>query len=246
MRAFKTVNDSYIEPISFIVPRRAEVFQSDIYPPTTGSKPAMSAAEWFDGKEGLPPKIDLESVYSGEEPTEVPESNKPAALPTQQPSPTLPSPVKKEPEPPKAIASPSIASRGPPPSMKAQQGSIAAIASKFTDNDNEGSEDEEDDSSSFEEVPKPIDRSHKPVPSAAGVAERAPPTGTSRTAERAEQLTIKSDTSQPAVRESQPTPSQTSKEILPEQTNVSNVLNFPHPFTWLIVHLAVIQVQSRK
>ncbi len=30
MRAFKTVNDSYIEPISFIVPRRAEVFQDDI------------------------------------------------------------------------------------------------------------------------------------------------------------------------------------------------------------------------
>lgn len=27
MRAFKTVNDAYIEPISFIVPRRAEVFQ---------------------------------------------------------------------------------------------------------------------------------------------------------------------------------------------------------------------------
>ncbi len=30
MRAFKTVNDSYIEPVSFIVPRRAEVFQNDI------------------------------------------------------------------------------------------------------------------------------------------------------------------------------------------------------------------------
>ncbi|KAL9048179.1 MAG: hypothetical protein Q9206_006192, partial [Seirophora lacunosa] len=60
MRAFKTVNDSYIEPISFIVPRRAEVFQGDIYPPVVGTKPAMSAAEWFDGMEGLPPKIDLE------------------------------------------------------------------------------------------------------------------------------------------------------------------------------------------
>ncbi|CAI4211532.1 unnamed protein product [Parascedosporium putredinis] len=32
MRAYKTVNDSYIEPISFTVPRRAETFQSDIYP----------------------------------------------------------------------------------------------------------------------------------------------------------------------------------------------------------------------
>jgi coronin-1B/1C/6 len=51
MRAFKTVNDQYIEPISFIVPRRAEVFQGDIYPPVTGKKPAMSAQAWFDGGE---------------------------------------------------------------------------------------------------------------------------------------------------------------------------------------------------
>ncbi|OAQ99773.1 hypothetical protein LLEC1_06792, partial [Akanthomyces lecanii] len=33
MRAYKTVNDSYIEPISFTVPRRAETFQADIFPP---------------------------------------------------------------------------------------------------------------------------------------------------------------------------------------------------------------------
>ncbi|KAK4907724.1 hypothetical protein LTR28_000425, partial [Elasticomyces elasticus] len=33
----------------------------DIYPPTVGSKPAMSAGDWFGGKEGLPPKISLES-----------------------------------------------------------------------------------------------------------------------------------------------------------------------------------------
>ncbi|KAI4172727.1 MAG: hypothetical protein LQ348_006706, partial [Seirophora lacunosa] len=77
MRAFKTVNDSYIEPISFIVPRRAEVFQGDIYPPVVGTKPAMSAAEWFDGMEGLPPKIDLESIYEGGEPIEIPASSKP-------------------------------------------------------------------------------------------------------------------------------------------------------------------------
>ncbi|KAK7225754.1 hypothetical protein V2G26_013757 [Clonostachys chloroleuca] len=32
MRAYKTVNDSYVEPISFTVPRRAETFQADIFP----------------------------------------------------------------------------------------------------------------------------------------------------------------------------------------------------------------------
>lgn len=59
MRAYKTVNDSYIEPISFTVPRRAEVFQADIYPPAIGLKPAMSAKEWLGGKTGVPAKLDL-------------------------------------------------------------------------------------------------------------------------------------------------------------------------------------------
>ena len=63
MRAFKTVNDNYIEPISFTVPRRSEVFQADIYPPAIGTKPGLSASEWLSGAEGkIPAKIDLEAV----------------------------------------------------------------------------------------------------------------------------------------------------------------------------------------
>src|ERR1700761_2899993 len=53
-RAYKTVNDSWVEPISFIVPRRAEVFQTDIYPPTIGLKAGATSGEWFDGKTSLP------------------------------------------------------------------------------------------------------------------------------------------------------------------------------------------------
>lgn len=68
MRAYKTVNDAYIEPISFTVPRRAETFQADIFPPATGTKPAASAKEWFDGKTAIPAKIDLESVYEARRP----------------------------------------------------------------------------------------------------------------------------------------------------------------------------------
>jgi len=75
MRAYKTVNETYIEPVSFVVPRRAEVFQNDIYPPTTGLKPAMSSQEYFAGKTGMPPKISLESLYDGQEPEEVPASD---------------------------------------------------------------------------------------------------------------------------------------------------------------------------
>ncbi|KAI4145210.1 MAG: hypothetical protein LQ341_002445 [Variospora aurantia] len=166
MRAFKTVNDSYIEPISFIVPRRAEVFQGDIYPPVVGTKPAMSAAEWFDGMEGLPPKIDLESIYEGEEPAEIPADSKPVSrVPSSStmlsPSKQEPSPAssKEAPEPIKEPPQPSPAFRGPPPSIKEQSNSIANLASKYEDDkEDSSSSTEEDDSSSFEEVPKPIER----------------------------------------------------------------------------------------
>ncbi len=168
MRAFKTVNDSYIEPISFIVPRRAEVFQGDIYPPVVGTKPAMSAADWFEGAEGLPPKIDLESVYEGEEPTEIPPTSKPVsrvASSSTMLSPSKkepqPAPSKREPEPAKELLQPSPAIRSPPPSMKEQTSSIAALASKF--DDKEESSSGEDDTSSFEEVAKPVER-HQPRP----------------------------------------------------------------------------------
>lgn len=174
MRAFKTVNDSYIEPISFIVPRRAEVFQDDIFPPVVGSKPAMSAGEWFDGKEGLPPKIDLASVYAGEEPAEVAADYK-SAVRTQ--SPPAPSPTKKVPEPASEPAPPASALRGPPPSMKEQTSSIKDLASKFTDDkEDDGSE---EDSSSFEEIAKPIDRSERHAPAAAPT-EMSEPTAISR------------------------------------------------------------------
>ena len=175
MRAFKTVNDSYIEPISFLVPRRAEVFQDDIFPPTIGIKPAMSSAEWFDGKEGLPPKIDLASIYAGEEPAEIASDHKPTA---RAPSPKAPSPVKKAPEPEFTPSQPVSALRGPPPSMKEQTSSIKDLASKFTD----PKEDEnlEEDSSDFEEIDKPIDRSEKQHASAAPPQERSGPAPTSR------------------------------------------------------------------
>ncbi|KAI9718179.1 MAG: Coronin-like protein crn1 [Chrysothrix sp. TS-e1954] len=161
-RAFKTVNDHYVEPVSFIVPRRAEVFQEDVYPPTVGTKPAMSASEWFGGKEGLPPKFSLESVYEGGAPKEMPGDYKaPSTAPrANAATPTTPAPTKTEPPPPKAEPEPAPApapvAREPPPSMKDNQASIANMADKFNDKDTvESSSDEE--TSSFEEVQKPGD-----------------------------------------------------------------------------------------
>lgn len=155
MRAYKTVNDSYIEPISFIVPRRAESFQEDIYPPTVGLKPAMSSGEWFDGAEKVPPKISMESLYDGNEGEYSAAESKPTPKPAAAASPAEPKETpetKAEPTP-----EPAVTARAPPPSMKEQGSSMMAMASKFEDN--EPAEKDDDDTSSFEEVQKPVERS---------------------------------------------------------------------------------------
>lgn len=150
MRAYKTVNDQYIEPVSFTVPRRAESFQADIFPPAVGSKAALSSEEWLSGKTGLPPKIEFESLYEGNPPAEVPADFR-APASTAAPAP-VPKPMpKKEPEP---APAPAPAARAPAPTMQDQKGSIAALASKYNDHD----EEDDDDMSSFEEIPKPPQR----------------------------------------------------------------------------------------
>lgn len=168
MRAYKSVNDTYIEPISFIVPRRAEAFQDDIYPPTTGLKPAMSSKEWFDGATGLPPKVSMEGLFNGEGLSEVPSDQiKPVSKPEPKPTPKAepePAPaVTKKQEAPVVVEPPQQATRVPPASMKEQGASMSAMVDKFTDN---GPAEDEEDDSSFEEVQKPVERAPatKPVP----------------------------------------------------------------------------------
>lgn len=48
-RAYKVYGSS-IEPIAFIVPRKADSFQSDIFPPAPSIEPSLNAAEFFKGK----------------------------------------------------------------------------------------------------------------------------------------------------------------------------------------------------
>ncbi|EFQ99553.1 coronin-1C [Nannizzia gypsea CBS 118893] len=149
VRAYKTVNDAYIEPISFIVPRRAEVFQDDIYPPTTGISPAMSSSEWFSGKEALPPKIDMARLYEGGVMTELPAD---ATTSTIQAEVKAPEPVKQaEPAPkpaPEPTPAPTAAEIPPRAGMKEQGASMAAAASKYMDKDED--EKETGGSSSFD------------------------------------------------------------------------------------------------
>jgi len=155
MRAYKTVNDSYIEPISFTVPRRAESFQADIYPACVGSKPAVSAQEWIAGKTGVPPKIDLESIYEGNAPVEVPANyTSPVSAPAPAPAPVAKPEPKNEPEP-----APPLASIRPHPSMKDQQNSMASLASKFEDEKDEQVE----EPSSFDQISERPRRSAMPA-----------------------------------------------------------------------------------
>jgi len=164
MRAYKTVNDAYIEPIAFTVPRRAETFQADIFPPATGTKPAASAQEWFDGKTAVPNKIDLESVYDGTAPKEIASDYK--APPAPAPVAEKPAPKKEEPKP----AAPAIRS---PPTMTEQKGSISAMASRYQDKQEE--EEDDDDASSFEEVSRPAQRQAVPAPKPAPAQSQTAP-----------------------------------------------------------------------
>jgi coronin-1B/1C/6 len=204
LRAFKTVNDTYIEPVSFIVPRRSEMFQSDIYPPTTGLKAGTTTEEWFGGKTAVPPKISLESVYDGEAPKEVPSESKPSQPIVSQPAPAKASAPAPSSAPSSAPAP--AASRGPPPSMNDNKQSLAAGASKFADDDVSDMESE----SSFEEVAKPVSRS---TATATRQEEKAPastkPTPASTITPSEPGATLKSADTTPsaAAPSSTPTPS---------------------------------------
>jgi len=48
-----------IEPISFNVPRKSDIFQDDLYPPTYAGEPALSADEWANGGKAEPKLVSL-------------------------------------------------------------------------------------------------------------------------------------------------------------------------------------------
>lgn len=189
MRAYKTVNDTHIEPVSFIVPRRSETFQEDIYPPTTGLKPAMSSKEWFEGGEGLPPKLSMEGLYDGTGMKEITNTavttsaTVSIADPMQQPkteaipesSPNADTGTMKQ-NGASAVQHSQTASRVPSASMKTQGASISSMLDKFADKETHN--DTEDDDSSFEEIPRPVERKQasKAVPD--DVKEETIPSGT--------------------------------------------------------------------
>lgn len=186
MRAYKTVNDAYIEPIAFIVPRRSEMFQDDIYPPATAATPAVSSADWLAGKTALPPKLSMEDLFDGQEPKEIPAEDiprpsttrsAPEPAPASAPAPKADEP-KPEPTPTPAPAATAVAAREMP-TVNSNKQSMASIASKFGDAD---ADDDEDDASSFEEIPKPIERPSVAAAAAARQEKSEPAASTTRSA----------------------------------------------------------------
>ena len=63
-RMLKLTGDS-VEPLSFIVPRKSEAFQEDIFPDTAAGIPSLTAAEWFSGKTAEPKKVSLDPSRHG-------------------------------------------------------------------------------------------------------------------------------------------------------------------------------------
>lgn len=92
-RAFKLSVNS-VEPLSFIVPRKAEGFQSDIFPPANSIEPALTAAEWLGGKTTRPNVVDLETMASSANSAPItPFPRSAAATPAAAPSPVPSAPA---------------------------------------------------------------------------------------------------------------------------------------------------------
>jgi coronin-1B/1C/6 len=125
----------------------------------------MSANEWFGGKSGVPPRISLKGRYDGGEANELPPEEQKKSIPISTPI-TSPPPTKTEVEPPKPKAAPAPEPVIQRTELKDNTQAMSAMASKFADKEEES----EDDASSFEEVPKPIER---PVREAAPPVTRA-------------------------------------------------------------------------
>ncbi|KAF4078383.1 hypothetical protein AMELA_G00198660 [Ameiurus melas] len=69
-----TVKD-LVEPLSFIVPRKSEDFQEDIYPMTASNEAAMTAQEWLMGQNKGPVLVSLRPVTKVQNPYPAPEQD---------------------------------------------------------------------------------------------------------------------------------------------------------------------------
>eukprot|EP00536_Pseudo-nitzschia_multiseries_P017745 jgi/Psemu1/70315/estExt_Genemark1.C_17830002 len=64
-RIMKVTNSDGIHPLSFIVPRKSEAFQDDLFPPAAAASPAHTAEEWIAGSCQLPKTMCLDPKSKG-------------------------------------------------------------------------------------------------------------------------------------------------------------------------------------
>eukprot|EP01118_Nematostelium_gracile_P000963 TRINITY_DN1095_c0_g3_i1.p1 TRINITY_DN1095_c0_g3~~TRINITY_DN1095_c0_g3_i1.p1 ORF type:complete len:452 (+),score=137.39 TRINITY_DN1095_c0_g3_i1:93-1448(+) len=63
------VGTKLVEPISFQVPRKSDMFQDDIFPDCYAGEPALSADEWLSGKDAEPKTMSLAGGFVAKKPT---------------------------------------------------------------------------------------------------------------------------------------------------------------------------------
>jgi coronin-1B/1C/6 len=69
-----------VEPIHFIVPRKSELFQDDLYPATYSGKPVLTAAEWLEGENRAPELVDIREAAEASAGAEFVAKKSPAEL----------------------------------------------------------------------------------------------------------------------------------------------------------------------
>jgi len=60
---YKLHNSGLCEVITMTVPRKSELFQDDIYPDTAAQEAAMTAEEWFAGRDQEPIQMSLREIF---------------------------------------------------------------------------------------------------------------------------------------------------------------------------------------
>lgn len=51
-----------VEPVHFVVPRKSDLFQADLYPETLSGTAVCTAQEWVGGASGVPKKIPIQEA----------------------------------------------------------------------------------------------------------------------------------------------------------------------------------------
>lgn len=65
------VGTKTIEPISFLVPRKSDIFQDDLYPDCASGEAALSSSEWLSGKNADPKTASMQAGFVSKPKVEV-------------------------------------------------------------------------------------------------------------------------------------------------------------------------------